>query len=220
MQVFQPRWVGESGLQKHAMHKTCERVSSGSPLILASSSKYRRELLERLHLDFEIAAPDVDERPLGGEAPPSMALRLACAKARAVQARHPTALIIGCDQVAVVEGTLLHKPGTFENAARQLKVMRGKTVSFHTGLCLLNARSTRIQSEVVTMVVHMRAYDDAEIERYLQAEEPYDCAGSARIEGLGITLVSRIEGDDPNALIGLPLISLCNMLHAEGLKLP
>jgi septum formation protein len=220
MQVFQPRWARESGLQKHAMHKTSGRVSSDAPLILASSSKYRRELLERLHLDFEIVAPDVDERPLGDEAPPSMALRLACTKARAVQARHPSALIIGCDQVAVVDDTLLCKPETYENAARQLKVMRGKAVSFHTALCLLNARSARIQSDLVTMVVHMRDYDDAEIRRYLKAEEPYDCAGSARIEGLGITLVRRIEGDDPNALIGLPLISLCNMLHAEGLQLP
>jgi len=202
------------------MGSTARGMLPSPLLILASSSKYRRELLERLKLSFISVAPEVDESPLTEEGPRELALRLACAKARAVRARHPTALIIGSDQVAVAADTILHKPETFENATKQLKIMRGKAVSFHTALCLLSARSGRVQCEVNTVVVHMRDYDDAQIERYLKTEEPYDCAGSARIEGLGIALVRRIEGDDPSALIGLPLISLCNMLRAEGIALP
>ena len=189
-------------------------------LILASSSRYRQQLLAQLQLPFTAAAPNVDESPIKDEAPHELALRLARAKAQALRAAFPAALIIGCDQVAVVDGTLLNKPGNHGNAVHQLKLMRGKAVSFFTALCLLNARTARIQSEVVTIIVHMRELSDAQIERYLKAEQPYDCAGSARIEGLGITLVEKLEGDDFNALIGLPLIKLCDMLRNESVELP
>jgi septum formation protein len=191
-----------------------------APLVLASTSRYRRELLARLNIAFEVAAPNVDERPQDGEAPQALALRLACAKAQAVQDTWPDALIIGSDQVAVVGASVLDKPGNFDVAAAQLKLMRGKPVHFHTALCLFNSRTARVQTALVSVTVHMREFSDAQIERYLRAEEPYDCAGSARIEGLGITLVARLEGDDPNALIGLPLIALCDMLRNEGWDLP
>jgi len=189
-------------------------------LVLASTSPYRRELLGRLRLAFEIAAPDADETPLAGEAPPALALRLACAKAAAVREAWPDALIIGSDQVAVVGNALLNKPGDHANAVRQLRLMRGKAVQFFTALCVLNTRAARQQTAIVPITVHMRDSSDAEIERYLTAEQPYDCAGSARIEGLGIALVARLEGDDPSALIGLPLIALCDMLRKEGVNLP
>lgn len=189
-------------------------------LVLASTSPYRRELFGRLNLPFEIAAPDTDETPRDDEAPQALALRLACAKAQAVQHAWPDALIIGSDQVAVVGDVLLNKPGDHANAVRQLKLMRGKAVQYFTALCVINTRAARLQTTVVPVTVHMREYGDAEIERYLMAEQPYDCAGSARIEGLGITLVARLEGDDPSALIGLPLISLCEMLRNEGVNLP
>lgn len=189
-------------------------------LVLASTSRYRRELLERLQLPFIAAAPDIDETPAGDETPCELALRLACAKAQAVKTTFPTALIIGCDQVAVVDGTLLGKPGDHGNATRQLRLMRGKAVSFFTALCLLNAQTARVQRDVVTVVVYMRELSDAQIERYLEAEQPYDCAGSACIEGLGITLVEKLHGDDPHALIGLPLIRLCDMLRNENIALP
>jgi septum formation protein len=189
-------------------------------LVLASSSRYRRQLLARLRLPFSCAVPDVDETPHQGETAVDLAARLAHAKALAVRSAHPGALIIGCDQVAVVDGTLLNKPGDHVHAVRQLKLMRGKAVAFHTALCLLNAASDRTQTEIVTVTVHMRDLSDAQIEHYLQAEQPYNCAGSARIEGLGITLVAKLEGDDPNALIGLPLIKLCDMLRNENMELP
>ena len=189
-------------------------------LVLASSSRYRQRLLAQLRIPYTTAAPNIDERPGGGEAPHELALRLAGAKAQAVQAAFPEALIIGCDQVAVVDDTLLNKPGNHANAVAQLRLMRGKPVSFFTALCLLNARTARTQSAVVTVIVHMRNLSDAQIERYLKLEQPYDCAGSARIEGLGITLVEKLEGDDPNALIGLPLIKLCDMLRNENVELP
>jgi septum formation protein len=191
-----------------------------APLVLASTSRYRRELLARLNIEFEVAAPNVDETPLEGEAPQALALRLACGKAQAVQRAWPDALIIGSDQVAVVGDVRLDKPGNFDVAVAQLKLMRGKPVHFYTALCLLDARTARQQTALVPITVHMREYTDAQIERYLRAEEPYDCAGSARIEGLGITLVARLDGDDPNALIGLPLIALCDMLRNEGWELP
>ncbi len=165
-------------------------------------------------------APDVDESPLANEAPQALALRLACAKAQAVQQAWPDALIIGSDQVAVVGTALLSKPGDHANAVRQLRLMRGKAVQFFTALCVLNTRAVRQQTAIVPVTVHMRDLSDAEIERYLIAEQPYDCAGSARIEALGITLVARLEGNDPNALIGLPLIALCEMLRKEGMELP
>lgn len=189
-------------------------------LVLASASRYRRELLARLRVPFATRASDIDESPLPGEAARELALRLACAKAMAVRPAFPSALIIGCDQVAVVDGTRLAKPGDHDRAVLQLRVMRGKAVSFFTALALLNARTARMQKAVVPVIVHMRELSDAQIERYLEAEQPYDCAGSARIEGLGITLVKRLEGEDPSALIGLPLISLCDMLVNEGMDLP
>ena len=189
-------------------------------LVLASTSRYRQELLARLGIAFETAAPGVDESPLAGETPKLLALRLACAKARAAQAAYPDALIIGCDQVAVVGATLLNKPGTHARAVEQLLLMSGKPVAFHTALCLLNARTLRCQSAIVPVIVHMRELGMDQIERYLRVERPYDCAGSARIEGLGIALVARLESDDPTALIGLPLIRLCDMLKNEGVELP
>jgi septum formation protein len=189
-------------------------------LVLASSSRYRQELLARLGIPFETMAPNVDEAPAAGEMPQALALRLACAKAQAAQAAFPDALIIGCDQVAAVAASLLNKPGTHARAVEQLKLMSGKPVAFFTALCLLNARTLQRQTAIVPFTVHMRELSTEQIERYLQAERPYDCAGSARIEGLGITLAARLEGDDPNALIGLPLIKLCDMLRSEGVELP
>jgi septum formation protein len=189
-------------------------------LVLASTSRYRQELLARLGIPFETTAPNVDESPAAGEMPQALALRLACAKAQAAQAAFPDALIIGCDQVAAVGATLLNKPGTHARAVEQLKLMSGKQIAFFTALCLLNARTLQRQTAIVPVTVHMRELSTGQIERYLQAERPYDCAGSARIEGLGITLVARLDGDDPNALIGLPLIKLCDMLRNEGVDLP
>lgn len=189
-------------------------------LVLASTSRYRQELLARLGIPFETTAPNVDESPAAGEMPQALALRLACAKAQAAQAAFPDALIIGCDQVAAVGATLLNKPGTHARAVEQLKLMSGKQIAFFTALCLLNARTLQRQTAIVPVTVHMRELSTGQIERYLQAERPYDCAGSARIEGLGITLVARLDGDDPNALIGLPLIKLCDMLRNEGVELP
>jgi len=176
--------------------------------------------LAQLQIPYTTVAPNVDETRAAGEAPRELALRLAETKARALRTAFPAALIIGCDQVAVVDDTVLGKPGDHSRAVAQLKLMRGKPVSFFTALCLLNAASARIQSALVTVIVHMRALSDAQIERYLSIEQPYDCAGSARIEGLGITLVEKLEGDDPNALIGLPLIKLCDMLRNENVELP
>ncbi len=189
-------------------------------LVLASTSRYRRELLARLQIPFAVASPAVDETPQESETPQALALRLASAKAQAVQHAWPDALIIGSDQVAVVGEVFLGKPGNFENALAQLKQMRGMAVHFFTALCLLNARTARVQTALVPVTVHMREFSDAEIKRYLYAEEPYDCAGAARIEGRGITLVRKLDGDDPYALIGLPLIALCGMLRNEGLALP
>jgi len=187
-------------------------------IVLASTSKYRRELLARLGLPFEVASPHVDEAALPEEAPQDTARRLAKAKARAVAARFPQAIIIGSDQVAVLEGMQLGKPGDHANALRQLRAMRGKEVVFHTALCLYDAASGRAQTRVVPFSVRFRAYSDAQIERYLQREQPYDCAGSARCEGLGIALIAEMRGEDPNALIGLPLIALTEMLAAQGVN--
>ena len=186
------------------------------PLILASTSKYRRELLARLQLPFDTVSPEVDEVPLAGEAPRDLALRLAIAKALAVAATHPLALVIGSDQVAHCEGRIMDKPGNHERATGQLRFMRGKETWFDTGLALVNAASGRVQSEVVRIRVVLRNLSDAEIEAYLQKEQPYDCAGSAKSEGMGIALMEKLEGDDPTALIGLPLIALSHMLRAEG----
>lgn len=189
-------------------------------LVLASSSPYRRELLARLRLDFTTHSPDIDESELPGESATEMALRLAVAKAAAGASRFGDALIIGSDQVALLDSRKLGKPGNYAAAVEQLAAMSGKTVSFHTALCLMNARTNRRQTAVSTVAVTMRQLERVEIERYLAAEPAFDCAGSARIEALGISLVEKINGDDPNALIGLPLIDLCRMLRQEGVNLP
>jgi len=189
-------------------------------LILASTSRYRRELLTRLRLPFEAVAPDVDETALPGEAPASTALRLAEVKARAVAGRYPDALIIGSDQVAAHGNERFGKPVRRDNAVAQLRQMRGKEVVFHTGLCLLDSASNRVQLSCVDTHVGFRDLSDAEIASYLDREDALNCAGSAKSEGLGISLLSYLRGDDPNALVGLPLIALCGMLRAEGLHLP
>jgi septum formation protein len=186
-------------------------------LILASTSPYRRELLARLGVPFEVAAPDVDETPLAGESPDETAQRLSLSKARAVAERFPDALIIGSDQVALLEGVQLGKPGTHENAVEQLRAMRGKALEFHTALTLLNARTGAAQTANVPVRLVMRDYSDAQIEAYLHKDQPYNCCGSARSESLGIALIARYETEDPNALVGLPLIKLTEMLASEGL---
>ena len=187
--------------------------------MLASTSPYRRALLERLRLPFEVKAPLVDESPLAGESARDVALRLAHAKARAVASAYPKALVIGCDQVAVLDGACLGKPGSHANAVAQLKAMSGREVLFHTALAVINTESAATQLAEVPTAVRFRSYSDQEIERYLELEQPYDCAGSAKIEGLGIILVERVASDDPSALIGLPLVQLAAMLRQEGVAL-
>jgi septum formation protein len=189
-------------------------------LVLASTSPFRRELLARLQIPFETIAPATDESALPGEAPAATALRLAEAKARAVVQRYPDALIIGSDQVAACGSERFGKPQRRENAIVQLRLMRGKEVVFHTGLCLLDSATGRVQSSCIDTHVGFRLLSDAEIESYLDKEDALNCAGSAKSEGLGISLLSYLRGDDPNALIGLPLIALCDMLRAEGVALP
>lgn len=189
-------------------------------LVLASSSPYRRELLARLRLPFEVMSPDVDETPLANEAPQETALRLAQLKARAVADKFPDALIIGSDQVALLDEQQIGKPHTHDNAVKQLRAASGKRMTFHTALCLYNSKSGNMQARVVPITIQFRTLSDAVIERYLAAEQPYNCAGSAKSEGLGITLIERFEGEDPNALIGLPLIALVDMLHQEGVAIP
>ena len=189
-------------------------------LVLASSSAYRRELLGRLKLPFVTAAPDIDEAPLAGEPAKSTALRLARAKAGAVAPRYPQGLIIGSDQVAVLDGTQIGKPGNHEAAFAQLTAMSGRLVAFHTALCLHDARSGAADVAEVTTRVQLRSYSAEQARRYLEVEPAYDCAGSARIESLGIALAERIESDDPTALIGLPLIALVTMLKGAGIEVP
>jgi len=188
-------------------------------LVLASSSPYRRELLSRLKLPFETIVPDIDEASRPDETPQALVERLAVAKARAVAARTPDALVIGSDQVAVYDGAIVGKPHTHENAVRQLRSAAGKTVMLYTGLALVNAATGRVQSEVVPFGVTFRPLTEAQIENYLRKEQPYGCAGSVRSEGLGIALLERFDGDDPNTLIGLPLIRLVRMLEREGVAL-
>lgn len=204
--------------------RTTKQVGPAMPptpdLVLASTSPYRRELLQRLRIPFRTASPDVDESPHPGETPADTATRLAEAKARVVAGRYPNALIIGSDQVAYVADRIYGKPGTRERAAAQLRELRGRSVHFHTALCLFNCATGGIQVDSVPIEVHFRHLGDDEIERYLDIESPLNCAGSARSEGLGISLLDYIRGDDPNALIGLPLISLCRMLRREGVALP
>lgn len=192
---------------------------NSQPIILASASPYRAVLLQRLGLPFQAVAPHVDEAPLAGESAQQTSARLAAAKARAIAAKFPDALIIGSDQVALFGGRQLGKPLTHDNAVQQLRMLRGQCAAFYTALALLNARTGSIQTAVAENRVCFRDYSDEEIEAYLRKEQPYDCAGSAKSEGLGIVLISRIEGDDPNALIGLPLIHLVSMLKNEGVKL-
>lgn len=186
-------------------------------LVLASTSPYRRELLARFGVPFEVAAPDVDETPLPGESPDDTAQRLSVLKAWAVAKRFPDALIIGSDQVALLEGVQLGKPGSHEKAVAQLRSMRGKALEFHTALTLLNARTGSVQTANVPVRLVMRDYSDAQIEAYLRRDQPYNCCGSARSESLGIALIARYETEDPNALVGLPLIKLTEMLANEGL---
>jgi len=188
-------------------------------IILASSSPFRRELLSRLQLAFEVISPDIDESPLENETPQETALRLAQLKARKVAETHADALIIGCDQVATLDNLQIGKPGTHEKAVKQLQMLRGRQVTFHSALCLYNAQSQHMQAEVVPYLVEFRQLTDAQIENYLRKEQPYNCAGSAKSEGLGIALIKSMQGSDPNALIGLPLIALTNMLMNEGISI-
>ena len=189
-------------------------------IILASGSRYRRELLERLRLPFETWSPDVDEAAFPGESPRQTAERLARTKADAAAKRFPQALIIGSDQVADLGGAAIGKPGTLDKARAQLRRVSGREVFFHTGLCLLDARAGRAEVQVVTTDVVFRALTDAEIDSYLAREPALDCAGSAKSEGLGIALLERLGGDDPTALVGLPLIALSKMLRNAGVPVP
>lgn len=190
--------------------------ASRPALILGSSSPYRRELLSRLRIPFEVAVPDIDEAPLPGEAPEATALRLSRRKAEAIAARHPGALVIGSDQVCTLDGAQIGKPGSHDKALAQLQMMRGKLITFHSALCLLDSRTGQAQTADVQTRATFRDLSDAELDAYLRLETPYDCAGSAKAEGLGIALLARVESDDPTALIGLPLIALTGMLRAAG----
>jgi septum formation protein len=190
---------------------------NSQPLVLASTSVYRRELLERLQIPFRTAAPNVDETPLPGESAAQTSRRLSREKAGAVAANYPDALIIGSDQVALLGEQHLGKPLTHENAVRQLRALRGRSATFYTAVTLLDARSGEMQTGVAENRVSFREFSDIEIESYLRKEQPYHCAGSAKSEGLGIALISRMEGDDPNALVGLPLILLVDMLKKRGI---
>ena len=193
--------------------------TSQRKLILGSTSVYRRELLERLRVPFTIESPHVDETPLPGESPATLAIRLALAKAQAVAERFPDCVVIGSDQVADLHGQALGKPGTHERAVAQLRQMRGQTVVFQTAVAVVCQQTGFCQQALASVRVTFRELDDAEIESYLQAEQPYDCAGSAKSEGLGISLLSAIENDDPTALVGLPLIRTSQMLRAAGIDL-
>ena len=188
------------------------------PLILASTSIYRRHLLERLRLPFSVIASDVDELALTNEAPEPLARRLALAKAKAVAAQHPNCVVIGSDQVADLNGEALGKPGNHARAVAQLRRMRGQTVIFQTAVAVVCQASGFAQTELAQVKVQFRDLTDDQIERYLLAETPYDCAGSAKSEGLGIALLARIDNDDPTALVGLPLIRTCQLLEAAGLR--
>lgn len=187
-------------------------------LVLASTSPFRKAILEKLGVPFDTALPEVDESHLPDETPQQLVQRLAEAKAKAVAAQFPDALIIGSDQVAVIDNHILGKPGSHEKAVEQLRRASGRTVTFLTGLCLHNSRTDHTQCEVVPFKVHFRQLDDSQIENYLEKEQPYNCAGSFKSEALGIALFEKLEGDDPNTLIGLPLINLIRMLEQEGFR--
>lgn len=189
-------------------------------LLLASSSSYRRELLSRLQLRFDCCAPEIDETALEGELPEQLVRRLACEKAQALTKHYPNHLIIGSDQVAVLEHDILGKPHTFERAQEQLRACSGKSVTFLTGLALLDSGTRSVQVDCIPFTVHFRAINDQQIERYLQAEQPFDCAGSFKAEGLGVSLFRSTEGVDVTSLIGLPLIRLVEMLNRAGVEVP
>lgn len=194
-------------------------LPAGRPLILGSTSRYRRELLERLRIPFNVAAPEVDETPHAGESPRDLAWRLAQAKAQAVAAAHPEAVVIGSDQVADLDGEPLGKPGEHAKAVAQLQRMRGRVVIFQTAVSVVCLASGFADTQLAAVKVKFRDLSDAEIETYLRAEEPYDCAGSAKSEGLGIALLESIDNDDPSALVGLPLIRTCHMIRAAGVSI-
>lgn len=195
-------------------------MDPASALILGSTSVYRRQLLERLRVPFNVDAPRVDETPHAGEPAHALASRLALEKAREVATRHPRDLVIGSDQVAELDGECLGKPLTHERAVQQLRRMSSRRVVFHTAVAAVRLEPRFQRCDMARVVVQVRALDDAEIERYLCAERPYDCAGSAKSEGLGIALLDSIESDDPTALVGLPLIRTCALLRAAGLQVP
>ncbi len=192
-------------------------MSTRRLLILASTSPYRRELLQRLRLPFEVRAPEVDESARPGERPPELALRLGLAKARAVAAEHPQAVVIGSDQVAELDGDPIGKPGDHARAVAQLRRMRGREVNFHTSVAVVCAANGFAQARLATVRVAFRALTDAEIEHYLRTEQPYDCAGAAKCETLGIALLRSLQSDDPTALVGLPLIRTCELLREAGI---
>lgn len=189
-------------------------------IVLGSTSPFRKALMEKLQIPFVTAAPDIDESRLKGESPEDMVRRLSVEKARKVAESHPHALIIGSDQCAVIDGEVTGKPGTHEKAVQQLLSSSGKTVTFYTGLCLLDSDSGAYELDCVPFYVTFRVLDEAEINHYLYRDQPYNCAGSFKSEGLGITLFSKMQGDDPSALRGLPLIRLCAMLRKHGVSLP
>ena len=192
-------------------------MSSALSLILASTSPYRRELLGRLRIPFGVVSPEVDETPHEGEAPVRLAARLARAKALAVASTHPDSVVIGSDQVADLDGAAVGKPGTHERAAAQLRAMSGRAIVFQTAVCVVHAASGFEEACLVPIEVRFRSLTDGEIEHYLRTEQPYDCAGSAKVETLGIALLESVRGDDPTALIGLPLIQTCRMLRRAGI---
>ncbi|KGJ87706.1 Maf family protein [Colwellia psychrerythraea] len=187
------------------------------PLVLGSTSPYRKSILEKLQLPFNCAKPNIDESALPGELPQNLVQRLAIEKAKAVKAEYPSALIIGSDQVAVCEGEILGKPHNFDNGVSQLTKFSGKSITFYTGLCVYDSENDKAASLVEPFTVHFNALSQEEIANYLNAEQPYNCAGSFKSEGLGICLFSKLEGDDPNTLIGLPLIKLVGLLKQQGI---
>lgn len=190
------------------------------PLVLASSSPYRKQLLERIQLTFQTASPDIDETPLANEAPQPLTARLASLKAQAMAKQFPEHLIIGSDEVACIEGQIVGKPHDFDQAFKQLRAASGKKVTFYTGLALLNSVTTRLQVTTIPFHVYFRALADDTIKRYLEIEQPFNCAGSIKAEGLGICLFSKTEGEDVSSLMGLPLIKLVDMLAEEQIFLP
>jgi MAF protein len=190
------------------------------PIVLASSSRFRKSVLAKLALPFETFSPDIEEQRMIGESPEQLVTRLSSLKAQAVSAKYPEHLIIGSDQVASINGVILGKPGDFDNARAQLQFASGKVVTFYTGLVLLNSKMGHKQTSCETFKVHFRDLTDEQITRYLEMDKPYDCAGSFKSEGLGIALFKKLDGDDPNTLIGLPLIKLIDMLEKEGISVP